>query len=176
MRKNKREPIRCAKCQRYGHMAKECLSHKDTCANCAEEHRTSDCSNKNRTCCISCESEDHASWNRNCPEFERCCTDTDSRYPENTMPYYPTDDIWTQVQAPPKAKPYVKTSLAQQVPSQQTQGMLGRHLAPRGRGGGTMRGRVSPNPRPSTPRPPSNQNTSSIWETPDSTPNAPPNV
>ncbi|KAG2125439.1 hypothetical protein DEU56DRAFT_961827, partial [Suillus clintonianus] len=34
MKKNKREPIRCAKCQNYGHIARECLSHHDTCANC----------------------------------------------------------------------------------------------------------------------------------------------
>ena len=42
-KKNKREPLRCAKCQHYGHFARECKSYKDTCANCAGEHRTSEC-------------------------------------------------------------------------------------------------------------------------------------
>ncbi|KAG2038460.1 hypothetical protein BDR03DRAFT_813215, partial [Suillus americanus] len=78
-KKNKREPIRCAKCQHYGHIARECTSHRDICANCSEDHRTSKCSNRNRRCCISCKKEGHASWEQNCPEFERRCADLDKR-------------------------------------------------------------------------------------------------
>ena len=45
-KKNKREPLRCTKCQLYGHFAQDCLSKKDTCTKCAGEHRTSDCNGK----------------------------------------------------------------------------------------------------------------------------------
>ena len=47
-KKNKREPLRCAKCQFYGHFARECKAHKDTCGNCAGEHCTSECDNKRK--------------------------------------------------------------------------------------------------------------------------------
>ncbi|KAG1790544.1 uncharacterized protein HD556DRAFT_1213301, partial [Suillus plorans] len=88
LKKNKREPIRCAKCQRYGHIARDCIQHHDTCANCTEEHRTSECTNKDLTRCVSCKTDNHASWARTCPELERRCTDLDSRDQGNTMPYY----------------------------------------------------------------------------------------
>lgn len=143
MAKNRQEPIRCAKCQRYGHIARECLSHKDTCANCAGEHRTSDCDNQHSRGCISCESNDHSSSDRGCPEFTRKCSELESRRPENLMPYYPTDEAWTQVSAPPKAPPYIKTITPtpyQSEPPRQTQGTLERHLGPRGRGNGPTRG------------------------------------
>ncbi|KAG1846154.1 hypothetical protein C8R48DRAFT_570946, partial [Suillus tomentosus] len=68
-KKNKQESFRCAKCQHYGHFAKECISHKDACANCAGEHRTSECDNRDHTCCIPCASDDFKDQ-------------------DNTMPYY----------------------------------------------------------------------------------------
>ncbi|KAG2110129.1 hypothetical protein DEU56DRAFT_706554, partial [Suillus clintonianus] len=94
-KKNRREPIRCAKCQYYGHIARECISHGDTCANCGNNHRTSDCPSRNKSYCTSCETDDHASWNRDCPSFKKKCDDTDKRYPENSMPFFPTDEEWT---------------------------------------------------------------------------------
>lgn len=108
MRKNKREPIRCAKCQHYGHIARECITHHDSCANCAEHHRTSECTNRDHTCCISCESNNHASWDRRCPEFECRCSDLDARDADNTIPYFLTDETWTHAQEPPKPNPYKK--------------------------------------------------------------------
>jgi len=132
MKKNKREPVRCAKCQRYGHIARDCISHRDMCANCAEDHRTSDCNNKNNTCCTSCHSTDHPSWSRTCPEFERRCADLDARDLDNTLPYFPTDESWTQVQAPPRPKPYSRPQQnTLQEPTHHPQDTLDRHLAPR---------------------------------------------
>ncbi|KAG2051335.1 hypothetical protein BDR06DRAFT_834391, partial [Suillus hirtellus] len=101
VKKNKREPFRCAKCQHYGHFAKECISHKDACATCAGEHRTSECDNRDQTCCIPCASDDHTSWDRKCPEFKRQCQDLDIKDSDNMIPYFPTEESWTQVQAPP---------------------------------------------------------------------------
>ncbi|KAG1808669.1 uncharacterized protein BJ212DRAFT_1302935 [Suillus subaureus] len=37
-KKNRREPLRCAKCQHFGHIARECIAHGDTCANCGNNH------------------------------------------------------------------------------------------------------------------------------------------
>ncbi|KAG1854753.1 hypothetical protein C8R48DRAFT_660903 [Suillus tomentosus] len=161
LKKNKREPIRCTKCQRYGHIARDCIQHHDTCANCAEEHRTSECTNKDLTRCVSCKTDDHASWARTCPELERRCTDLDSRDQGNTMPYYPTNEDWTQVQAPPKSKPYIRTQPSHPpAPTQQSQNTLDHHLAPRG--SRNMRGcnlpsnaRVTPFRQSNSPPPPS---------------------
>ena len=41
--KDKKDPLRCLKCQRWGHLAKTCKEEKDTCGSCAGEHHTSSC-------------------------------------------------------------------------------------------------------------------------------------
>ncbi|KAG2744601.1 hypothetical protein P692DRAFT_201721654, partial [Suillus brevipes Sb2] len=95
MKKNKRKPVRCTKCQHYGHIARECIAHQDTCANCTGNHRTNECDNIENTRCASCNTDDHPSWSRSCPELDPRCADLDAR---DTMPYFPTDEEWTQVQ------------------------------------------------------------------------------
>ncbi|KAG2147781.1 uncharacterized protein EDB93DRAFT_1067360, partial [Suillus bovinus] len=82
------EPLRCTKCQHYGHIARECIAHRDTCANCGNNHRTQDCSTKDKHFCTACNADDHPSWSRDCPSFIQKCEDTDKRYPDNTMPYF----------------------------------------------------------------------------------------
>ncbi|KAG1805659.1 uncharacterized protein BJ212DRAFT_1542147 [Suillus subaureus] len=37
-KKNRHKPLRCAKCQHFGHIARECIAHGDTCANCGNNH------------------------------------------------------------------------------------------------------------------------------------------
>ncbi|KAG1759518.1 hypothetical protein EDD22DRAFT_764420, partial [Suillus occidentalis] len=86
--KNKYEPIYCAKCQRYSHIARDCTQHHNICANCTEGHRTSECTNNKISHYISCNLNDHISWDRVCPEFKRRGTDLDTRDRGNTMPYY----------------------------------------------------------------------------------------
>jgi len=159
-KKNKREPIRCAKCQHYGHIARECTARSDTCANCAEAHRTVDCQDKGKKRCVSCESATHASWDRSCPEFKNKCRKLDERYIENTMPYFPTDEPWTHVSSP--TKPEQQFSLSQHLPSfaqqdppsaapQRHQTTLERHLRGgyrgRGRWAGPSDNRFSPGPQ-----------------------------
>jgi hypothetical protein len=92
IKKNKWEPIHCTKCQHYRHITKECISHKYVCANCTGEHRTTECNNKDHTCCISCKSNNHTSWNCKCPEFERRCNTLNTRDQDNTMPYFLMDE------------------------------------------------------------------------------------
>lgn len=73
---------RCYKCQRYGHMAKDCKSLKDVCGHCATEgHITKNCPNKNdatKAKCVCCSSvarrgagpmKAHASGARDCPAY-----------------------------------------------------------------------------------------------------------
>ena len=69
--KQKFEPIQCMKCRRWGHFAGECPAAEDVCGTCGGKHHTSGCQNKDQRWCVTCESSDHASWDRNCPEFGR---------------------------------------------------------------------------------------------------------
>ncbi|KAI0289631.1 hypothetical protein BC826DRAFT_1030544, partial [Russula brevipes] len=89
--KQKQEPTQCLKCRLWGHFASECIASEDICGTCGDLHRTSFCTSKGRRFCVSCKTSDHASWDRNCPEFLRRCAILDERNPENQMPYFPTD-------------------------------------------------------------------------------------
>jgi hypothetical protein len=91
----KREPTRCLKCQGWNHFARECLEANDTCGNCAMGHRTSDCPTPLTKFCVSCKTDDHASWNRECPTFIKKLNELNDRNPENTLQYIPTADPWT---------------------------------------------------------------------------------
>ena len=88
------------KCRDWGHFASNCPSEKDICGNCGEEHRTSTCKNTNKLFCVACNEVTHASWSRNCPEFNRRCLIFDGRNPENAMPYFPTEQDWTLMVRP----------------------------------------------------------------------------
>ncbi|KIJ10055.1 hypothetical protein PAXINDRAFT_55458, partial [Paxillus involutus ATCC 200175] len=93
--KDKKEPTRCAKCQRWGHIAANCHAECDACATCGEEHRSSECTSQNVRYCVSCENSGHASNDRHCPTYEQECAILDARHPENSMPYFPTNESWT---------------------------------------------------------------------------------
>ncbi|KAF5367638.1 hypothetical protein D9615_010583 [Tricholomella constricta] len=87
IRKDLKEPIRCNKCQRYGHIRASCKS-PERCATCASpDHVTTECP-PNPT--------------PRCPIFKKQCDDLESRLPENHMPYFPTGEAWTWAAAPPK--------------------------------------------------------------------------
>ena len=92
--RTKREPIRCLKCQGWNHLAKECTEERDKCANCAGSHRTFSCLVEDRRC-VSCNTEDHASWSRKCPTFLRKIDEYNIRNPDNLLQFFPTTDPWT---------------------------------------------------------------------------------
>ena len=100
--KDKKEPLRCLKCQQWGHMARDCKDNRDTCGTCAKNHRTNACPSYKTPHCVSCDSDSHASWNRSCPEFKRRSQALDETTPENGMPYFPTEEAWTQAHLPPR--------------------------------------------------------------------------
>jgi hypothetical protein len=95
--KVKREPTRCLKCQGWNHFAKDCIEKEDKCGNCAGTHRTNDCNTHSNKRCVSCKSNDHASWERICPTFVRKQEELDARNPDNTLQYFPTADPWTWI-------------------------------------------------------------------------------
>jgi hypothetical protein len=67
----------------------------DKCGNCTKGHRTSDCSTPLARVCVSCKTDDHASWSRECPTFIKKLNDFNDRNPENALQYIPTADPWT---------------------------------------------------------------------------------
>jgi hypothetical protein len=79
MERVKREPTRCLKCQGWNHFAKECTEEHDKCRNCTKNHRTNDCPTPLARVCVSCKSEDHASWSRDCPTFVKKLNDFNDR-------------------------------------------------------------------------------------------------
>lgn len=91
----KKEPIRCLKCQGWNHMANQCERTWDICSNCAGDHRTSNCPRPRSTRCVTCSSNDHASWSRECPSFIKRLSEFNERNPENSLPFFPTADPWT---------------------------------------------------------------------------------
>ena len=95
LEKIKKEPIRCLKCQGWNHFAYECILNVDKCGNCAKEHRTSLCPNPRQKYCISCDTDEHASWSRECPVFLRKVSECDRRNPENALQFIPTAEPWT---------------------------------------------------------------------------------
>ncbi|EIW79482.1 hypothetical protein CONPUDRAFT_43446, partial [Coniophora puteana RWD-64-598 SS2] len=94
-RKDRKEPIKCAKCQRWGHVAARCKAEGDTCAHCGEGHRTDKCSRGTTVRCVSCDSDTHSSSDRSCPEFLIRCAQMDARNPEGVLPYYGVQEVVT---------------------------------------------------------------------------------
>ena len=94
--KYKKEPIRCLKCQGWNHIAAECILNVDICGTCgARGHCTSTCMTTNTTHCRSCGTDDHTSWDRDCPTFIIKCREFNVKHPENDLPYYPSMESWT---------------------------------------------------------------------------------
>jgi hypothetical protein len=98
--KLKQEPLQCLRCRRWGHFAVNCPDPEDTCGTCGEAHRTNLCNNPEKKFCVSCKSDAHTSWDRNCPEFSRRSRLLDEKHPENNMVYFPTDEEWTLTTRP----------------------------------------------------------------------------
>lgn len=103
IRKDFMEPTRCNKCQLYGHIRNACKG-KERCATCAsEDHPSSECPTDSPHQCVSCGPDStHPSSSRGCPAFKKRCNDLETRFPENSMPYFPTGETWTWAVNPPK--------------------------------------------------------------------------
>lgn len=61
-------PLRCFRCQKFGHSKTSCRSKQEICAKCSEpNHDSNTCSNKD--CCANCQGN-HPSYSRQCPKFK----------------------------------------------------------------------------------------------------------
>jgi hypothetical protein len=98
VRKDLRIPIRCVKCQEYGHIQDACIGVEK--CNCGSEfHRSDKCDRAPN--CVSCgKGSNHPSTSPSCLTFLRKCEALDGRYPENTMPYFPSKEGWTWEASP----------------------------------------------------------------------------
>ena len=68
----KYEPKQFMKCRKWGHFASECQATTDTCRTCGGNHTTRDCTEQERRYSVACRSNDHASWDRDCPDSVVC--------------------------------------------------------------------------------------------------------
>jgi hypothetical protein len=102
VQKCRREPFRCLKCQGWNHIASACDKPDEVCGTCGStEHKTRDCDNTGKKKCISCNADDHTSWDRNCPTFLRKCEEQNARNQENIMPFFPSTEEWSWALNPP---------------------------------------------------------------------------
>ena len=67
------EPVRCYRCQAYGHYQRQCKRKAELCGICSGDHASRDCIRRLREggerpapCCPNCGAGHHA-WNRRCP-------------------------------------------------------------------------------------------------------------
>ncbi|KXN81038.1 hypothetical protein AN958_06284, partial [Leucoagaricus sp. SymC.cos] len=69
--RDRKIPVRCAKCQEYGHYFSDCKSTTDTCGKCAGNgHHTDACPSDN-TRCANCKEDGHGATSSDCPTFQR---------------------------------------------------------------------------------------------------------
>ena len=110
----RKEPIRCLRCQRFGHERRECTSDNAYCGRCSGTHETDTCKiTRDHAKCVNCLGS-HPSYDRECAKFWEKCRQMDQRCPENGLAFYPTDDPWTWVpldqtehpNLPPPPRPY----------------------------------------------------------------------
>ncbi|XP_023239425.1 uncharacterized protein LOC111638033 [Centruroides sculpturatus] len=60
-------PLRCFKCQRFGHSQTSCHG-KSACAQCEKDHESTECTTT--PCCVNCK-EAHPAYSRKCPTWQR---------------------------------------------------------------------------------------------------------
>ena len=94
-KKSRKEPIRCLKCQQFGHERRHCTANEPRCTRCARNHPTEECITPPRDIrCYNCDGR-HPSFDRDCPKFMEKCEQINARCPENNLAFYPTDEPWS---------------------------------------------------------------------------------
>ena len=97
-------PLRCIKCQDYGHTRDSCI-RVERYLNCSSEFHQSDKCNRSPTCVLCSPGFNHPSTFPNCPTFLRKCDALDGCFPKTTMPYFPSKDSWTWAASPANPPP-----------------------------------------------------------------------
>ena len=86
-------PMRCIKCQEYGHTQDTCIG-VDRCSNCSSEFHHWDKCDRAPAYVLCGAGSNHPSTSPTCPTFLRKCDALDGCFPENTMPYFPSKEGW----------------------------------------------------------------------------------
>ena len=99
VRKDIQIPIRCVKCQGYGHTQDRCIGIK-RCSNCTSEFHRADICNRQHSCMACGPGSQHPSISLACPVFMQKCDVLDMHFPENAMLYFPSNKSWTWTSRP----------------------------------------------------------------------------
>jgi hypothetical protein len=68
------KPIRCGKCQRYGHKTRDCKKSSDTCPRCADNHPVTACNSDNHAAkCVNCGGKHSAAY-KGCIKYKSIAT------------------------------------------------------------------------------------------------------
>ncbi|KAF5380418.1 hypothetical protein D9615_004726 [Tricholomella constricta] len=133
--KDRKEPIRCYKCHDWDHVAATCVKSRSFCGRCGDtEHATTDCTS-HELYCLPCGRKGHVSGDRrHCPTFKAKRDEMNARMPENSMPYFPTEEPWTHSVVsrprPPRTVNYVPQINVHQPSSQRQRKQAGRDIPP----------------------------------------------
>ncbi|KAF5380109.1 hypothetical protein D9615_006244 [Tricholomella constricta] len=154
--KDRKEPIRCFKCHDWDHIAATCVKSRSFCGRCgATEHATHECTSRDLYC-TPCGRKGHVSGDRrHCPAFKAKRDEMNARLPENSMPYFPTEEPWTR-SIIPRPQQTSNMNYAPQIkihqPSNQRQRNRTGREPPVSREGSVdpSTGRFSPSPTPPT--------------------------
>ncbi|XP_064091564.1 uncharacterized protein LOC135205132 [Macrobrachium nipponense] len=112
------EPLRCFRCQRFGHHQREC-GYKHICGICSGKHPTQECldryKRKERTTakCPNCKGQHHA-WHKGCPERLKRIWRMKGQNPQTT-----TRTLQQQHKPPPQHTSYPQHLPQQNPPTQQ---------------------------------------------------------
>lgn len=91
---------RCTKCQqRTWHKAQDCKAAHDTCARCAEDHKTEHCTVSSTTLfkCAICQLSGHGAASNECPRYQEKLSKLKEKVTTHKYIYYPADQPWTWI-------------------------------------------------------------------------------
>ena len=80
-------------------MAYECTEN-NKCGTCSGAHMMNGCAEQTKKWCVSCNSNNHSSWDRDCPTLAKKIEEFNQRNPENSLPFFLTAEPWTWAPIP----------------------------------------------------------------------------
>jgi Zinc knuckle len=98
------DPRRCMKCQKFGHIARDCKSIHDVCARCAGLHRTGDqLCGTGELRCANCQEGGHGAADRQCRVFKERLHQARDRDPDAKYRLFPTNNpsTWGRMDTDP---------------------------------------------------------------------------
>lgn len=92
-------PIRCDKCQKFGHTTKNCRATVPVCSYCSGDHTYNTCPNKEQLAkCANC-GGNHSAAYKKCPKFQEC-KETLKLKTKHNITYQAASDLMKSFSAP----------------------------------------------------------------------------